>query len=91
MLVLLVTYNLKSEKDYSGLYEQLKTAKNWWHYLDSTWLIVTEKSPIDWTKSLRPHIDSVEDSMLIVEIKNNYSGWLSRKAWDWIKRELPKQ
>lgn len=86
MNTLLITYELKGNKDYSGLYDTIKAANGWWHYLDSTWIIKTTESPAEWGNKLRPHIDSILDSILVVEISQNArrSGWLTKKAWEWI-------
>lgn len=86
MNTLLITYELKSTKDYSGLYNAIKSANGWWHYLDSTWFIKTSESPSEWINKLRPHIDEILDSILVIEIatKARRNGWLPKKAWDWI-------
>lgn len=86
MNTLLITYELKAARDYSGLYDTIKAANGWWHYLDSTWLIKTNETPSEWASKLRPHIDEIMDSILVIDIPPNAKrgGWLSRKAWDWI-------
>jgi len=85
-MILLVTYDLVNPgKDYSLLYEALKEAPAWWHYLESTWLIKTNLSPQQWFNKLKPFIDD-NDRIFIMEITKNYQGWLPRKAWDWIHR-----
>jgi len=87
--VLLITYDLhKPSQEYQKLYDALKTASKWWHYLDSTWLIVTTESPESWWNRLRSTLDS-DDLLLIVEVKRNYYGWLPQKAWDWINQNVP--
>jgi len=87
-MVFLVSYDLnKPGKDYSDLYKTLKNADGWWHYLDSCWLLSTNNSIKYWNDKIKPHIDD-NDSLLIVEITNNYTGWLTQKAWDWIKNHF---
>lgn len=88
MKVLLVCYDLgKPNRDYTGLYQILKKATSWWHYLESCWLLKTELSPSQWFDKLKPHIDD-NDSLLIIEVRKNYKGWLPKKAWDWIYNNL---
>lgn len=87
-MILLITYDLKGQKDYSGFYEVLKSASTWWHYLDSTWLVKTEDTPTMWLNKLKPHIHEVSDSLFIVEINNNYQGWLPEKAYEWIRQNI---
>ena len=84
-MVLLISYDLNTPgKDYAGLYKELKKAKAWWHHLDSTWIIETNLSCSTWQKRIRKHLDD-NDSFLIIEIRNNYQGWLPERAWDWLK------
>ncbi len=87
-MVLLVSYDLKKPgKDYSDLYQTLKKAKKWWHYLDSTWLLVTDLSPKAWLEKIKPAIDE-NDFVLIIQVTNNYSGWLPKEAWEWIRDNI---
>lgn len=84
MKVLLVSYDLKNPgKNYSDLYETLKTASSWWHYLESCWLLKTSLTAQEWFDKIRPHIDD-NDSVLIVEVQRPYHGWLPKDAWKWI-------
>jgi len=51
MGVLLIGYDLnkpRGDRDYPDLIEAIKAISgSWWHHLDSTWLIETDKTPID--------------------------------------------
>jgi hypothetical protein len=88
MKVLLVSYDLKkTSKNYTGLYNALKEATAWWHYLRSCWLLKTDYTPQQWYYKLKPHIDD-DDSILIIEVVHNYQGWLSKEAWDWISKNI---
>lgn len=86
MKILLVSYDLnKPGKNYSALYDILKTAPYWWHYLESTWLLATNETPTQWNEKLKAAIDE-NDNILIVDItKRPRQGWLPTKAWEWIK------
>lgn len=90
-MVYLVTYDLnKPGKDYTGLYQAIKDASdgNWWHYLDSTWLIRTQSSSANAVfQKIQPHLDS-NDRCLVIEVTRNYQGWLDKDAWDYIKNHL---
>lgn len=88
MTVYCVSYDLnKSGQDYSGLYDALKSYNDWWHYLDSTWLVETNQSAYQVFSKLQPHIDK-NDTLLIIEVTANYSGWFSEEAWEWIRRNV---
>lgn len=87
-MLILITYDLKQpNRDYESLYEAIKKCSlNWWHYLESTWLIYTNISPDDCVKRLRQTMDD-DDFLLVVDITNQkHQGWLPSKAWEWIKQ-----
>jgi hypothetical protein len=85
-MILLITYDLKKPgKDYTALYNVIKTAPKWWHYLESTWIIQTPESVDTWNSRLTKVLDQ-NDHLLIVDItKRPRQGWLPKEAWDWIR------
>jgi hypothetical protein len=84
-MILMVSYDLKqSAGSYTALFEILKGEENWWHYLASTWLVETDKSPRDFSGELVAHTYK-GDRLLVTELSSNRAGWLPTKAWDWIK------
>lgn len=83
-----LSYDLKGTYgSYEKLYAFLKSQNNWWHYLASTWLIVSQKSASELTDEIVPFINK-GDRFLIVPLVSGGSGWLPSKAWDWIKKHL---
>jgi len=87
-MILLVTYDLRtSGRNYASLYEALKAQGTWWHYLASTWLLDTQKTPQQVYQALAPHITTA-DSILIVQITNSYWGYLPNDAWEWIRTRI---
>jgi hypothetical protein len=91
-MILIVTYDLRTPKDYHDFYEAIKAQGEqgkWWHYMASTWLLSTSKSPSDVAEALRPHMDN-QDFLFVCELAPNYQGWLPKPAWDWINAELKK-
>lgn len=79
-----INYDLrKPGRDYSGLYTAIKSCGTHWHYLGSTWLVDTTLTAEGIWKKLSPHVDA-DDSMLIIGVTSDYSGWLAQEAWDWI-------
>jgi len=83
---LLITYDLKTPgRIYKPFYDALKDEANWWHYLSSTWIVITEKDPQEMHTILGQHL-SINDSILIVEVTvGTYWGFLAKDAWDWIE------
>lgn len=82
-MILIVSYDLKTCRDYAGFYQVLQSQGPWCHYLASTWLINTTNSPEEVVNAVRPYMDS-QDSILVAELGNRYQGFLPKQAWDWI-------
>ena len=63
----MVGYDLKTPgKDYPNLIDAIKTY-NWWHCLDSTWLIKTDKTAAQIRDHLVQHIDA-NDRLLVATL-----------------------
>jgi hypothetical protein len=89
-MILIVTYDLKTPKDYHSLYEAIKAQGaegKWWHYMASTWLLSTTKTPQDVADAIRPHLDQ-QDLLFVCELTRNYQGFLPKPAWDWLHSEV---
>ena len=88
-MVYVVSYDLrKPGQDYKGLFDELEASSSWWHYLESTWLIETPADANQLYNRLAKHLDQ-GDSILVIQAGIDRQGWLPKKAWEWIKRELP--
>ena len=91
MRVYVVSYDLrKPGKDYKGLSDELQRSPGWWHYLDSTWLILTSESADQLYNRLRVNLDG-NDSILIVQAGTDVQGWLPEEAHKWIQQHLLSQ
>ena len=86
-MILLVSYDLKVPgRDYSKLYETLKGAPGWWHYLESTWVLSTTDDVDSWCDRIRAAIDE-NDHFIVVDIsKKERNGWLAKKEWEWLRQ-----
>ncbi len=90
MPVYCVSYDLKGEnRNYLPLFAVLQQSSRWWHYLESTWLISTNESPQQLWERIRPTIQA-RDFLLIIEVRDNISGWLPKDAWEWIHTNVPR-
>jgi hypothetical protein len=90
MNVYLVMYDLKQPgRDYALLYETLKTAASWWHYLESTWLLASPLTMEQWQQQIRGTLDQ-NDLFMIIRLDRGvaYTGWLPQKAWEWMQQNL---
>lgn len=86
MRTLLVGYDLNSPgQDYSDLVASLKSNPQWWHYLDSTWLIRTTQTPVQVRDDLRKLIDK-NDELLVMDVTGRSAAWsgFREKAGQWI-------
>jgi len=88
-MVLIINYAHKSElKDYAPFFEAIKACGEWWHFLDSTWIINTEHSVEVVAKHLTQFIDKRTDYLLIARLQREHQGWLPKEAWDWMNGKL---
>ena len=89
-MIYAVNYDLRAPcRNYTGLYEAIRSCGAWWHYLGSTWLIDTPLGIDGVWERLAPHIDA-DDSVLVISIGDRRQGWLPQKAWAWINERLAK-
>ncbi len=90
-MVYFITYDLnKAGKNYDGVYQAIKDASTgaWCHYWDSSWLIKSNYTSADSVfEKIKPHLDS-DDRCLVIEVKNNKQGWLTKKQWDYINNNI---
>lgn len=95
-MILLVTYDLKGrEGGYDPLFELLKKQEGWSHYMTSTWLVSTEKTPKELLEELKPHLNIQPqggDIILITKfVKSAYAGWAPKAVWDWVRKQEEKR
>jgi len=86
MRLLLVTFSLRNpDKDYSSFFVSIRgNALNWWHYIEQTCVVSTEKDADAYAHLLYPHLEAT-DSLLVVEIQpRQFQGWLPPAAWEWL-------
>lgn len=89
MATYMVGYDLnKTGQDYESLKEAIKSYGNWWHHLDSTWLIVTSSSAEEIRNHLRRYIDS-NDELLVAKLTGE-GAWagFNTSGSTWLKNYL---
>lgn len=84
-------YDLNSPgQDYGKLHEQIKGYGNWWHHLDSTWLIITDKDAAEIRDHLKLSLDK-NDELLVVKFGSEWAGsGFSKEAYQWLRDNLYK-
>jgi hypothetical protein len=87
----IVCYDLKGlPSAYQPLINELKASYAWWHYLQSTWIILRYESLVELQPKLLPLIFQ-SDLLLILPAKGPAAGWLQKDAWTWIQTNVPRE
>lgn len=86
----LITYDIKPNDNYNLLEKELKKYEKWWHYLERTWIIISDETPQEIWSRIENKINK-HNNFLIIEVKDNSEGWMERSAWDWIKNNIKKE
>lgn len=81
MATIMIGYDLNRPKqNYVALYEAIKSLANWWwHNLDSTWLIVTNRTPAQVRDTLAQHLDA-DDELLVIDVTGRARAWRGFKG-----------
>ena len=92
-MIVLITYDLKQPgRNYSDLYETIKSLGDWQHPLESTWFVHMENHADlnSVVEKLKASADK-NDFFYAVEITGNSQGWLPKSFWTWINQIMNKQ
>lgn len=87
----IISYDLKVPgRDYTSLYDAIKSYNDWRHPLESTWLLYTTENADQISSKLRASGNMDNSDLLFVcelNIKDR-QGWLDKEVWNWIKERL---
>lgn len=86
----MITYDLNSPgQNYNAIIKTIKEecANAWCNYWKSAFLITSALTTSQMIEKLKPYLDK-NDRLIIIEVVNNYSGWLEQEQWDWIKKNI---
>jgi hypothetical protein len=88
MSTVLIGYDLnKPAQDYPDLIDSIKNLGSaWWHHLDSTWLVKTEKSATQVREVLVKIIDT-NDELLVIDVSGDARAWagFNSSGSTWLK------
>ncbi|PKM27771.1 MAG: SinR family protein [Gammaproteobacteria bacterium HGW-Gammaproteobacteria-12] len=91
MAVYMIGYDLNTPgKDYTKLIDAIKKAyPNWWHCLDSTWLVNTTSSAQQIRDHLKQFIDG-NDKLLVATMGKGaaWTGPFTKPCSDWLLANL---
>ena len=86
----LIAYDLRRpEYEYGGLFDAIKAVgSTHWHYMESTWIVVSTQSSLDITKALWAHMNK-SDKLLVIEVTDK-AAWagFNEKCSSWLKNNL---
>jgi hypothetical protein len=88
LAVYLIGYDLHEGQDYSDLEEAIRNIGTWWHCLDSTWLVVSDRTAASIRDGLLNHIRS--DDKLLVMLYGGVAAWygFTGNCQDWLTNNL---
>ena len=86
MTAFVIGYDLnRPGQDYKSLFDAIKGIGNWWHCLDSTWIVKSSLTAIQVRDKLAAHIDG--NDKLLIAVLSGEAAW---KGFDndcstWLK------
>ncbi len=83
----IVSYDLKNPgRDYTALYDAIKSIGEWQHPLESVWIVATNTcNENSIYEKVKPELDP-NDLLLIFKIEpKKRQGWLAKSFWTWMK------
>ena len=87
----IVSHDLKEPiASYGPYFEELKRSLKWWHFVESTWIVLRYETQVELANKLRPLIYR-NDRLLIQPAKGPSDGWLPQEAWTWLDQIIPKE
>lgn len=83
--MLLVTYDLRQPgRDYSDLFNLLKSATSWAKIADSVWMLKTTQNCAFWRDQIQGVVDS-NDLVFVIEVKQHWASlYLGTKVMAWL-------
>jgi hypothetical protein len=65
----------------------LSCIKNWFHYIKSSYILISDKSTANaLDKEVGTIFREINYLVLGIDLKDS-QGWLPKKAWEWIERQ----
>jgi hypothetical protein len=76
MVTMLIAYDIHptNGEAYDNLIEKIQSLGDWWHHLESTWIVRCTHSPSEIRDQLRSYI-GIDDQLLVIEISGDTTEW----------------
>jgi|ERR1700723_126427 hypothetical protein len=91
MATILIAYDIHPTKGhaYDNLVEKIQSLGDWWHHLESTWIVRCAHSPSEVRDQLKSYI-GIDDQLLVIEISGDAAKWAGVNAAgsEWLKDNI---
>lgn len=88
MTIYSVSFDLeKLGQGYEGLINEIAKCADWCRPFASHCLVATTETAQQLTERLREVLGS-DDSLLVIGVNSDYSGWLAKEIWFWMNKNL---
>lgn len=89
MKILMLVFESKGSVNESNIMAILNHHRiDYWHHIKNTFLVDTHHSPRSFTGLFEPIFQNSETRFFVVEITNEYWGYLPLDAWAWINKSF---
>ena len=90
-MVCFITYDLNSERqNYEDVIKTIKDCAvdgKWYSCWRSSYLIKTDMKVDEINDKIHQYLDK-NDTLFVVEVTSNYQGWINKKDWDFVNKEI---
>lgn len=90
-MVCFITYDLNSEgQNYEDVIKTIKDCAvdgKWYSCCRSSYLIKTDMKVDEINDKIHQYLDK-NDTLFVVEVTSNYQGWINKKDWDFVNKEI---
>ncbi|MFA6198127.1 MAG: hypothetical protein WC734_03170 [Patescibacteria group bacterium] len=67
--------------------QKMNLAVDWFRYNSKNWVVYSTSDVEKWVSRLQPLVEPTGD-LFVCELNiQNRNGWMSKKFWEWIKKE----
>ena len=79
-----------SDETVLNVITSMESDVNWWHWMSGCWIVKTDFNANEIFERLKPVL-SKTDWVLVIEINNDYQGYLPEHAWKWLRSAFTKE
>jgi hypothetical protein len=91
MATILIAYDIHPTEGgmYDNLIEKIQSLGDWWHHLESTWIVSCVHSPREIRDQLKSHIGT-DDQLLVLEVSGDVAEWagVNDAGSQWLKDNI---